>query len=68
MDQRSLCFADSLFDSMKLLGEIETGSSFIAAKMAFSSLQPFDDFRMRFMNVFRCHMATVFPRGIVQFD
>src|SRR5215218_5126840 len=68
MDQRSLCFTDGLFDGMKLLGEIETGSSLIehfddAAKVAFGALQALDDFRVGFVHMILGHVAHVSPRG-----
>lgn len=68
VDQRALGFADGFFDSVKLLGEIEAGSSFIehlddATKMAFGSLQPLDDFRMGFVDIVVCHQQDVSPKG-----
>ena len=68
VDQGPLGFSKGLFDRVKLLGEIETGSSFIehfddATEMALGPLQPLDDIRMGFMNVVVRHVQSVSPRG-----
>lgn len=60
VNQRPLGFADSFFDSMKLLGEVETRSLFTkhldhTAKMTLGALEPFDDVWMGVVNLIMCH-------------
>jgi hypothetical protein len=66
VNQSPLGLADGLFDSMKLLGEIEAGASFAEhfdhpAEMTVSPLQPLDDIRMGFVKIIMCHAIIVSP-------
>jgi hypothetical protein len=68
VNQCALCLTDSLFDSVKLLGQIEAGSMLVkhlddATKVALGPLQPLDDFRMRFVNMIMCHETPNIPPG-----
>jgi hypothetical protein len=68
VNQRSLGFADGLFDGVKLLGEVEARPAFPehlddAAEVTLGPLQPFDDIRVGVMNVIVCHGAQGIPPG-----
>ncbi len=68
VDQGSLGLADSFFDGMKLLGEIETRSPLVKhhdhpTKVTLGPLQPIDDFRMGFMKMVVCHAQGISPPG-----
>ena len=66
VDQCPLGLADSLFDSMQLLREIEAGSSLgehldHPVQMPLGAPQPLHDFGVGFMNVIVCHAPTLSP-------